>query len=70
MVSQQALSDWLSKRCFEQCAPQSLAADGCEETRPSISNFDIVCSHGKLDPNAQQQMKVITKVCLADFHEV
>ncbi|KAH6918351.1 hypothetical protein BKA70DRAFT_13800 [Coprinopsis sp. MPI-PUGE-AT-0042] len=60
VVSQQALNDWLSKRCFEQCAPQSSTANGCEENS-SIPNDAIVCSHGKLDPSAQPQMKIIAK---------
>ncbi|TFK30135.1 cysteine proteinase [Coprinopsis marcescibilis] len=67
VISQQALKDWLSKHCFEQCLPQNkIAKNGSYELVPcTISNADIVCEHKKLNPDKASEMKMITR----DSHE-
>ena len=75
MVSRQALEAWLSRHIVKPKTPKGTPAPPVESTGKdpappkdgevctiSIPLADIVCAHGKLDPEKANDMKVITEV--------
>ncbi|TFK42426.1 hypothetical protein BDQ12DRAFT_644097 [Crucibulum laeve] len=74
VLSQQALETWLSKHCIESALArfqdnepmhdkETLTSDTSSGTPAlaSISNEDVVCNHGQLDPNKARYMKRVAR---------